>query len=360
MLCVFQGVLESLTGMVPDQTPGKETHGDKYESHHTQCNNKSEPGDSHHIPHVQLPIIPLPLPVQVPSHLSSSVQMKKSAAMIERHERSKSRSPFATPSSYLSPGDSGRSNSSSPYSNSNGATNLSLKKNNSDSQQQQIIRAANTKGQSTNRNNRVYIGTTSILDNLLKNPRGQYPDQNNASAANEASDNNDMVQYEAEGFNESGGQTHPTYYYSPTAGAGISIGGHSVFEDDAAPIDMSETDHAPIPAQLLEPNVEYHIGNEFTDRFGGIQHPLADLAKVTASVQQQQQTTASKRRGAKNQAAQQGELAGNGVEIISSTGRHPVDTPPPVKIKIKKPPETITCDICSKRFSNAYNLRVSI
>jgi hypothetical protein len=229
---------------------------------------------------------------------------------------------------------------------------------------------------SSTNGNGMFIGTTSILDNLLKNPRTHLEAAiaaaaaaHNAAAAaaanNEANDNNDMVQYEAEGYLENcrssphnltaahlrqlqeqhGAKGHPPYYISGGGG------------DDDNNMEMTMTeDSTPIPAHLLEPNVEYHIGAgaEYPDRYGTLHNPLADLAKVAAASIKHQPTTGGggNKRGSKK-VPQQQQVDGNG-EITSSKGS---ETTTPVKPKPKKN-EAIICDICSKKFSNAYNLRV--
>lgn len=234
--------------------------------------------------------------------------------------------------------------------------------------------------------NGIFIGTTSILDNLLKNPRTHLEAaiaaaaaaaHNSAANNNEANDNSDMVQYEAEGYLENcrssphnltaahlrqlqeqhgKGRGHPPYYCSPGSAGHPSLVGANSGDDNDNNMEMTMTeDSTPIPAHLLEPNVEYHIGgNEYPDRYGTLHNPLADLAKVAAaSIKHQPTTGGGNKRGSKK--VQQPPVDANGE--ISSTGRGSETATPP-KPKPKKN-EAIICDICSKKFSNAYNLRVS-
>lgn len=79
--------------------------------------------------------------------------------------------------------------------------------------------------------------------------------------------------------------------------------------------------------------------------------------KVAAASIKQQPTTGGggNKRGSKK-VPQQQQVDGE----ITSTGRAGGETAtPPAKPKPKKN-EAIICDICSKKFSNAYNLRVRI
>lgn len=226
--------------------------------------------------------------------------------------------------------------------------------------------------------NGLFIGTTSILDNLLKNPRTHLEAAiaaaaaaaaHNAQNSNEASDNNDMVQYEAEGYLENCRSSphnltaahlrqlqeqhgKSPYYCSPGSAGHPSLVGANGGDDDNNNMEMTMTeDSTPIPAHLLEPNIEYHIKNEYPDRYGMLHNPLADLAKVAAASVRHPTTGGGNKRGSKK--VQQQHVDGNGE--ITSTGETKTTTP--AKPKPKKN-EAIICDICSKKFSNAYNLRV--
>lgn len=235
-------------------------------------------------------------------------------------------------------------------------------------------------GASTN-SNRVFVGTTSILDNLLKNPRTHLEAAIAAAAAaaaasahnthnNDGSDNNDMVQYEAEGYADAQSSPHNlsashregqdrSYYYSSPGSAGhpaFTSGGNDD-DDNNMEMTMTEAD-TPIPAHLLEPNVEYRVPEEYSNRYGLLHNPLADLAKVAAASIQHQPTTVGKRGSRKNQQQQQA-ADGNGVDDITSTGKQATTTQAPTPKKAKKNPDSIICEICGKKFSNAYNLRVS-
>jgi hypothetical protein len=237
-------------------------------------------------------------------------------------------------------------------------------------------------GGSTNGNG-LFIGTTSILDNLLKNPRTHLEAAIAAAAAaaahnaaananNEANDNNDMVQYEAEGYLENCRSSphnltaahlrqlqeqhgKAPYYCSPGSAGHPALVGANGGDDDNNNMEMTMTeDSTPIPAHLLEPNVEYHIGgSEYPDRYGTLHNPLADLAKVAAASMKHQPTTGGGNKRGSKKVKQ--EVDANGE--ITSTGRAGDSATPPAKPKPKKN-EAIICDICSKKFSNAYNLRV--
>lgn len=244
-------------------------------------------------------------------------------------------------------------------------------------------------GASTN-SNRVFVGTTSILDNLLKNPRTHLEAAIAAAAAaaaasahnahnNDGSDNNDMVQYEAEGYADAQSSPHNltaahliqqqrqdqqdrSFYYSPGSAGHPAFTSSGNDDDDNNGMEMTMTeDNTPIPAHLLEPNVEYRVPKEYADRYGLLHNPLADLAKVAAASIQHQPATVGKRGSRKNQQQQQQQQAadGNGVDDITSTGKQANTTPAPTPKKAKKNPDSIICDICGKKFSNAYNLRVS-
>jgi hypothetical protein len=247
----------------------------------------------------------------------------------------------------------------------------------------------------------LFIGTTSILDNLLKNPRTHLEAAIAAAAAahniaaaqaaamrdgsgSEGNDNSDMVQYEAEGYLEncrgsphnlsiggragrdSSGDHPPSYYCSPGSAGHPSLiaGGHGGGDDDNNNnMEMTMTeDNTPIPPHLLEPQVEYHHqqqnnnnnnSNSSRDDYGGgiVHNPLAELAKHASL---RPPAGGGNKRGSKKNQQQQMVVDGNG-EITSSGA---VRATPPAKPKPKKN-EAIICDICGKKFSNAYNLRVS-
>jgi hypothetical protein len=150
----------------------------------------------------------------------------------------------------------------------------------------------------------TFIGT-SILDNLLKNPKNADRQQYSTGSQSPVNLTSDGAgKYAAEYADQ-------RYYYNY----------------------MDESEE--VPAQLLEPNVEYHIGKEMEGYGGGrAENPLLDLAKVASSMERGKRKVPG--------------------DKITSTGQQGDG----IKIKIKKQPEPITCDICGKKFSNAYNLRV--
>jgi len=224
----------------------------------------------------------------------------------------------------------------------------------------------------------LFIGTTSILDNLLKNPRtpleaaiaaAAAAHHTLVAAAAEGNDNSDMVQYEAEGYLEncrsphnlsvggrSGGDQPPSYFCSPGSAGHPALLGSGPGNDDDNNNNMEMTmteDNTPIPPHLLEPKLEYNTNDGgagvYQDRLS--QNPLDHLAKVASA--RPPAGGGNKRGSRKNQ--QQMVVDGNGE--ISSSGHGARATPPP-KPKPKKN-EAIICDICGKKFSNAYNLRVS-
>jgi hypothetical protein len=227
---------------------------------------------------------------------------------------------------------------------------------------------------SSSNNGGLFIGTTSILDNLLKNPRTHLEAAiaaaaAAAAAANNGNSNNDdgdseymddvrssaahnLTAAHLRQLEQSGGKG---YYCSPgSAGHPALHGGSARDDEDNNNMEMTMTeDPTPIPPHLLEPNVEYHIGSEYSadrlDRFGTLHNPLVDLAKVAAA--SMKQPAGGNKRGSKKN--QQQQVDGNG-EITSSKDGSGATPPKP---KPKKN-EAIICDICSKKFSNAYNLRV--
>lgn len=392
--------------MTPDKTPPP------------SCDSpRQEPvlSDSLRLPHFQLPI--------VPSHLmSSAVQINSSNGPnnnFRDNSNNRKKSDVSNASSDASSRDQpqhllqfnhhhqlhqqiamgkARIPYGSPYStssSSSGGEVINLTKNKTSGGSYSTLAAKNAGGKSpksqaggaSTNSGRVFVGTTSILDNLLKNPRTHLEAAIAAAAAaaaasahnahnnNDASDNNDMVQYEAEGYADAQSSPHNlsaahliqqqregndrNYYYSPGSA------GHPAFtsggnDDDDNNMEMTMTEEStPIPAHLLEPNVEYRVPQEYADRYGLLHNPLADLAKVAAASIQHQPATVGKRGSKKNQQQQQQQAAdGNGVDDITSTGKQANTTPAPTPKKAKKNPDSIICEICGKKFSNAYNLRV--
>lgn len=229
-------------------------------------NEKQRPSDSPSkgeredsgIPTMQLPQIPsihgvhvssVPSPSPTPSvqssHSTYSYQSSSRRGESRSGERSKSSSPFPPPPAFLeslklsrvSPGN--KSSKESPPSKSSSS-------------------------------GRLFVGGTgtSILDNLLKNPRNtppQPPNSYNNEGPVNLSCNSNADDQEGDAESEYGEQM----YYSPSHASA----GHFMLQDNTQGQDEGENEQdecGPIPAQLLEPNVEYHIGNEFSrERYGG-------------------------------------------------------------------------------------------
>lgn len=335
-----KGVLESLTSIVPesvmtpDKTPPPSCDSPRPDTHDSP---------SIRLPHYQLPTVSVPhlmssSSVQINNHTfggkkserdrETQIQYPGNVLQFKTHQHlqaqigmggnnNKARLPYPSPYSTSSTASSASSSggevinlSNNKNRTSGGSAYSPYSRSSGGAKSPKSTSSMSSSGGGSTNGNGIFIGTTSILDNLLKNPRTHLEAAiaaaaaaaaHNAAAANEANDNNDMVQYEAEGYLEncrssphnltaahlrqlqeqhSKGQGHPPYYCSPgSAGHPALVGANGGDDDNNMEMTMTE-DSTPIPAHLLEPNVEYHIGNEYPDRYGTLHNPLADLAKV--------------------------------------------------------------------------------